>query len=396
MPKYVFNPFTAKLDVQASTKSDVGLSNVDNVQQIPLSYLDTDGTLSANSDTKVASQKATKTYADQLIGAANALVYKGVIDCSANPNYPAADAGHMYIVSVAGKIGGASGVNVEVGDMIICNTDGTASGDQATVGANFNIIEKNIEGAVSGPASAVTNNVATFDGVTGKIIKDSGVALGTLASQDGTFSGNGTLATGGFTLTVPATGTAALLGTANTFTAAQTISGNLVVDTNTLFVNAATDRVGIGTTSPSAGLHLLGSGIQRELIIEATDNDPGFRLIRNDQNRFLFQYLGSAASPYFRILTPDNVSAINISHNGNVGINTTSPSAQLHIDQSSASGAKPTLRLRQADLSEEFIRFDTTVGAGNPINTTALGAYYGRVRVWVEGVGAKWLALYNT
>lgn len=31
---------------------------------IPLSYLDTDGTLSANSDTKVASQKATKTYID--------------------------------------------------------------------------------------------------------------------------------------------------------------------------------------------------------------------------------------------------------------------------------------------------------------------------------------------
>jgi hypothetical protein len=31
---------------------------------IPLSYLDTDGTLAANSDTKVASQKATKTYVD--------------------------------------------------------------------------------------------------------------------------------------------------------------------------------------------------------------------------------------------------------------------------------------------------------------------------------------------
>lgn len=32
--------------------------------KIPSSYLDTDGTLTANSDTKVASQKATKTYAD--------------------------------------------------------------------------------------------------------------------------------------------------------------------------------------------------------------------------------------------------------------------------------------------------------------------------------------------
>lgn len=43
-------------------KADVGLSNVDNTQQIPMSYLDTDGTLTADSDTKVASQKAVKTY----------------------------------------------------------------------------------------------------------------------------------------------------------------------------------------------------------------------------------------------------------------------------------------------------------------------------------------------
>ena len=49
--------------------SDVGLGNVANVNQIPMSYLDTDGTLAANSDTKVASQKATKTYIDAHIGA---------------------------------------------------------------------------------------------------------------------------------------------------------------------------------------------------------------------------------------------------------------------------------------------------------------------------------------
>ena len=66
------------------------LENVLDVAQLPLSYLDTDGTLAANSDTKVASQKAMKTYADALIGANNAMVYKGVINCSGNPNYPAA------------------------------------------------------------------------------------------------------------------------------------------------------------------------------------------------------------------------------------------------------------------------------------------------------------------
>jgi hypothetical protein len=40
-----------------------------------------------------------------------------------------------------------------------------------------------------------------------------------------------------------------------------------------------------------------------------------------------------------------------------VGINTASPAAQLHVDQSSTTGAKPALYLDQADVSEEFIRF---------------------------------------
>lgn len=45
-------------------KSDVGLGNVTNVEQLPLAYLDIDTNLTANSDTKVPSQKATKAYAD--------------------------------------------------------------------------------------------------------------------------------------------------------------------------------------------------------------------------------------------------------------------------------------------------------------------------------------------
>jgi len=143
------------------------------------------------SNTLYPTQNAVKTYADNLLGNANALVYKGVIDCSGNPNYPAANAGELYIASVAGKIGGASGIDVEVGDMIICNTDSTPSGDQATVGAYWNIIQKNIIGAVTGPASSTNGNVAFFDGVTGKVIKDSGITLSGTNTGDQTLSGLG-------------------------------------------------------------------------------------------------------------------------------------------------------------------------------------------------------------
>jgi len=74
---------------------------------------------------------------------------------------------------------------------------------------------------------------------------------------------------------------------------------------------------------------------------------------------------------------------------------TVAPLAQAHIDQSIDDAAIPVLLLDQADLSEEFIEFTTTVGAGNPIDTAAFGAYYGKARVMVTGVGYKVLALYE-
>jgi hypothetical protein len=155
--------------------------------KIDSSYLDTDGTLAANSDTKIATQKATKTYVDGKFGSLDALLYKGVQDCSSNPNYPAADAGDVYKVSVAGKIGGASGPNVEIGDMLICCVDSSASGDHATVGANWDIIQVNIDGAVTGPASATADAIVLYYGTTGKIIKDSlKTIVTTLGTDDST------------------------------------------------------------------------------------------------------------------------------------------------------------------------------------------------------------------
>lgn len=217
---------------------------------------------------------------------------------------------------------------------------------------------------------------------------------------------SGTLAFSGasYTLTVPATGTAALLGTANVFTTTQSV----VVDQGNAEFQAFTYR-----DTPSAGFFRANKArgtLAAPTVLQAGDLIGGF--IGNGYTGTVFLAsaqislvadgaMGSSRIPgRVDLLTSDGIASatirMTIKSNGNVGINTTSPSAQLHVDQSSASGAKPTLRLKQADLSEEFIRFDTTLGAGNSINTTALGTYYGRVRVWVEGVGEKWLALYNT
>ena len=170
------------------------ISNIETTD-FATNVVDTDVALTADSDTRIPSQKAIKAYADWLIGANNAMVLKGVTDCSTNPNYPAAVTWDTYKVSVAGKIGGASGENVEiggasgtaveVGDMIICITD-NAGGTKAAVGANWSIIQTNIEGAVTTTDSSATNETLIVqDGTSGTVYKKTSTTVASLENGTG-------------------------------------------------------------------------------------------------------------------------------------------------------------------------------------------------------------------
>lgn len=68
---------------------------------------------------------------------------KGLINAAANPNYPAGQVGDAYTISVAGKIGGALGDDVQVRDVIYC-TANNAGGTKAAVGNSWNIIQSNL------------------------------------------------------------------------------------------------------------------------------------------------------------------------------------------------------------------------------------------------------------
>lgn len=103
--------------------------------------VDTDGTLAANSDAKIATQKAVKTAIAAAI--AGLIELAGNTDCSANPNYPAASKGDAYYVTVAGKIGGASGKSVDIGDLYIAKAD-NAGGTEASVGTSWFVLEHNL------------------------------------------------------------------------------------------------------------------------------------------------------------------------------------------------------------------------------------------------------------
>jgi len=124
------------------------ISNIETAD-FAANVIDTDTALTANSNTRIPSQAAVKAFVTAAFDANDAIVFKGVIDASANPNYPAASKGHAYKISVAGKIGGASGIDVTVGDTIYCITDGSAGGTQAAVGADWVIVQSNLNTATT-------------------------------------------------------------------------------------------------------------------------------------------------------------------------------------------------------------------------------------------------------
>ena len=155
---------------------------------------------------------ATKKYVDDIVGTLDLMQLKGSIDCSTNPDYPAANAGEAYAVSVAGKIGGASGADVTTNDFIVCLVDSSPSGDQATVGANWTILQANI---TAGNLTESTSSVLTITGGTGGTIGNVTIEVdqadtsndGYLSSTDwNTFNNKAPTASPTFTGTVSISG----------------------------------------------------------------------------------------------------------------------------------------------------------------------------------------------
>ena len=141
-------PKTASIKVNLANNTLAGnsaavLAALSAAGLLPASDLDTDATMAADSDAKVPSQKATRAYVASVL--AGVSKNKGPLDCSANPNYPVALNGDFYRCSVAGKVGGASGIVVEVADLIMCVAD-NAGGTQAGVGTSWIVGQANIAG----------------------------------------------------------------------------------------------------------------------------------------------------------------------------------------------------------------------------------------------------------
>lgn len=109
-----------------------------------------------------AFDKCNDNFTELYTGLTGLLDFKGSTDCSANPNYPAASKGDFYLVSVAGKIGGASGVSVEVGDSYFATAD-NAGGTQASVGTSWTVIQGNITSYLPLTGGTLTGDLVVPD-----------------------------------------------------------------------------------------------------------------------------------------------------------------------------------------------------------------------------------------
>lgn len=211
-------------------------------------------------------------------------------------------------------------------------------------------------------------------------------------------------------------------------------AAGLAVDTTTLYVNSATHRVGIGTTSPERALHVIGDGAEGTFALQrsSTDNNPasincyksrgtnasksvvtlndatgGFVAYGWDGDSWVpnASFTGIVDGTVSNGVCPGAITINTGSTAGvlrevarfttglRVGIRVTAPLATLHIDAAGTTGAIPVLLLDQGDVSEEFIRFIGTSANGvltqsiveaADVATATLAGY---VKVYVQDDG---------
>jgi len=283
-----------------------------------------------------------------------------------------------YYVCLDATVGAATWVNL------------TSLSIGGTIGGNL-IITGNL--TVTGTTTSVVNTTTT-----GTVIID--VANADALSVGPNGATNPTLqvdtATTSAATGLAVTGAAAAGGVALTVLSSGT-NEDLSVDAkgsgDLILQNTGTGNVGINISSPAEKLHILGanSAIQFSGGGPYSLKSDGALIIDIDSN-------DNDTSSYFEVQNNGSDSLMRIVDDGNFGINITAPTGQLHIDQSSSSGAKPVLRLDQGDIDDTFVDYIGTSAADGTrsisSDTTEDSAKFGAFRVEINGV-VKWVRVYD-
>jgi hypothetical protein len=407
--------------VQLNTGGDLTASGTvafgslkDSGENITITKLvdEADGISSNDNDTTIPTSAAVKDYVDTKVTAED-------LDFAGDSGTGAVDL-DSQILTIEGTanevVTSASGQTLTIGLPSTINVDvqGDLTGNVTATSVLANGVTATTQ-ATSDNSTKVATTAYVDAAITAEdldIAGDTGTGAVDLDSQTLTIAGTANeieTSASGQTITIglPSTITANVTGnvsgnlTGTVLTAAQTnitsvgtlsslaVSGNLTVDTNTLFVDAANNWVGIGTSSPSRPIHILAPtpGIKLE---DTTGSDFG-EIVSVDGDLYIRADEGATQADSSIRFQIDQSEKVRIDSSGNMGIGTAPDAdAELHIykngdaarvrierefnpqlDLESLSGYirvkdnSPRIRFEEADTTDE--NFEIRVNAGELI-----------------------------
>jgi len=155
-----------------------------------------------------------------------------------------------------------------------------------------------------------------------------------------------------------------------------TVTGDLTVDTNSLYVDSANNRVGIGTTSPTYSLQVDHQGSENVTVV-AKGTAPGFGLYDTTTSAYNWAlYNSNGDLTFYNTLNTNGFNSLSekmrISSTGKVGIGTSSPTYKLEVVESGGR-ARFKFNSTAAFLDIKGGRVDATnnvrLEAGGTVNT---------------------------
>lgn len=220
--------------------TSVGLGNVvneskeDMLKNAALTGVPTAPTADLSADsTQIATTAFVQGVVASKLADADALTFEGTLGSGGTvSNLPSTHTkGWTYKVATAGTY---AGVKCEVGDLVICTTSGTTANN-----SHWSVIQANIDGAVTGPASSTSGNVVLFDGSSGKMIKDSGLTIESSVPANAKFTDTTYTGTNGISVS----GTVISNSGVRSITTGST-NGTVSVDINGTVANVAVYGLG--------------------------------------------------------------------------------------------------------------------------------------------------------
>lgn len=196
-------------------------------------------------------------------------------------------------------------------------------------------------------------------------------------------------------------------------------ANNLIVDTNTLFVDASSNLVGIGAAPTDYKLEVTGTqgkfrinpdrgatgDVRAGVIIDASKGtNKNLNIASDIQGEVGATVTGVAYTPgtgwhsmwEFANVASGKPNLLLVRSGGNVGINDVTPDSKLHVHTPATEG-KETVKIEQDDVDQAFIDFAGTSGAGTSfnINTTEYNTFYRMAMVEISGT-KEWIKVYSS